>query len=323
MKKRENLLVILFLFCFCLVGCHGEKPTTTPPPSTEPTAQTTEATEPPTEPVTEPTEPEWPFGEVEELSYLSYEEYFSQEREYDPGTDVCFGRSWFWDTLPPGETASLGEIGGILGIVKSGVRKIAYAVTDLADYENCVWILADGYWIYGVRNNEELFRIDYHGGNYETLFCDGVHTLEKVDRRTFFLADHCVLYFAIFTEDSATACRLYLPTMTLDTLYTCDHTEFHMWGPASNWAVCWEEENFEFRRLLESEIQDPDSPFYQYSEAAAETLSNYYQVPMSYLHYFNSVTGEHYILEDYGRYCNPRTQENIDKNGYAWWKDFQ
>lgn len=325
---------ILLLIAFIAVGCANSSDateTTVPSTSTPTILETTpvtEETEPPE--ITESDLPPLldPYGEAEDLSFMSYEEYFSQQREYEYG-EMNRDCLWEWPLREGFEPTqySIQLRDGNLVVRWDATGELRHTILSWDDYrgQNCKWVVADGYWIYFLRDGRELFRVDYHGENYEALFVDGMHTLDYKPGN-FFLADHCTLFFPIYEGETVAICRLYLPEKKLDILCQTDASIFSSYLPRSNHEITWVEENSELSDIIEAEIADANSPFYQYSrEAALFAIPAAYHIPIHTSYYINTQTGEQYSLDYYGNYATAtnRTQENIEKNGDEWWKDFQ
>lgn len=326
---KKHMVFALLLINFLLIGCLGcgevesgaetETSETTQPAETGQTESTAQ---------TEPEEQAdaYPFGNVEDLEYLSYDEYFGEIRKYQMGVNMIPMLSWKWGDS---DGYSLVEKGDFLS-VEDPSFKCVHQIIVSPQCEDCEWAFADGYWIYGIRNEEELFRFDYFGEHYQTLFYDGIHTIPVMQRDhpgpQIWVLDYCVAFFTIYTDDSATICRLYLPTMTLDTIYTSDFPDLLLGGLLSNEEIIWSEPNPELVEMITRERNDPDSEYYGLSVGELKyMLSHANHIPSGYSHYFNAATGEHYMVgeDENGWPYYGRTPENIEKNGGQWWKDFQ
>lgn len=99
-------------------------------------------------------------------------------------------------------------------------------------------VAADDSWVYGVRDDVELFRMDYYGGQYEALFCDGAHTIGD----GVVLTCDFTLFFSANAEGGSTIYRLYLPDLTLDVLAETAASAATVQTAYTNYAVIWNED---------------------------------------------------------------------------------
>ena len=307
MKKWSSLLWICVVVML-LAACGGDLPETVP--ATEPTVTTEQVeTTPQTEPseTTCPTLPWTPMdGEV-----LSYEAYFSTVREYDVDVDNLNGnRSWGGYSIRYGE----GEL-----LVTNVYGTVLHTVPNVDT--NIDWVNCDDSWIYGIRNGDELLRIDYYGQNEEILYHASPYSIGMESAGHVYLAEECVLFFAACSEQGSRICRLYIPELRLDILAESDAALIQLAGVLSNHEVLWNEENVAFAEFL-SEMTEAELAKYPWDDLH-DRVSAEYRIPKSFRHYENTATGESYTLPSYGNYFTERTQENIAINGEKWWDDFR
>ena len=105
--------------------------------------------------------------EVEEQAYLSYEEYFSQQRLYDYAEDVFSG----WSL----QDADISYDGTVLRLTDSK----GTPMRDIATLKGYLFQTADKNWIYGISEASELVRVSY-SGKIETLFADRTGLLRSL-----------------------------------------------------------------------------------------------------------------------------------------------
>lgn len=266
--------------------------------------------------------PQFPFGRPQELEFMSYDEYDSICRTYHAETNaISHGLSWKWQD---GADYDIMVKNGTLYI--NGDRDgLIYKVAGQDGLDGCRWVLADGYWIYGIREDEELFRVDYFGEQYEVLLNSDRYGFKGLGEGNFTLFDHCSLYFKALTEAGAAYCRLYLPESRFEVLFETENCAIQT-DQISNYETVYTENNPDFAAALEAVTTDRESDFYgPVTDGVAISVSVKLRIPMYYFHYLNAHTGEHYTIERYGNYGEwiNRTAENVQKNGEQWWKDFQ
>lgn len=292
-------IVTLMIASVLLAGCtSSEQPTTLPdvPPST---AQTF--------PSTAPTLP-WISGDE---TSMGYEEYFSEVRPYQvEDGSLYFGRSWGDHSITYGE----GEL-----FVTDVQGNVLLCVPNVDTTIN--WVACDSHWIYGIRNEHELLRVNYQGINEEVLFRDNVHTIGLEHSGDLFLGEECTLFFAACSDTGSQICRLYLPTLTMDVLAESDSSLLTLTQVLSNHEVVWSEENPAFVELLEG-LTDEELAQYP-GDDLADWVSGDYKVAQTFLHYENDATGAHRSMSNFGAYYTERTAENIAANGTEWWKDIR
>ena len=116
--------------------------------------------------------------EVEEQAYLSYEEYFSQQRLYDYAEDVFSG----WSL----QDADISYDGTVLRLTDSK----GTPMRDIATLKGYLFQTADKNWIYGISETSELVRVSY-SGKIETLFADRTGLLRSLAEK-----EHAPIYLA-------------------------------------------------------------------------------------------------------------------------------
>lgn len=258
--------------------------------------------------------PHMDFGTLDESSFLSYDAYFSETKSYTIGVNLFPYMTWKFEN----EEYYIKETSSHLVVMDSS-NQIVHQIAALSDYPNCIWAAADGYWIYGVRDETELFRINMNAEQYEVLFNDGIHTVSTFVRQIA-IADYCTLFFWVKDDTNAIIYRLYLPEMTLDVLYEGEAEDVFLSWIISNNELVWAETNPEFTALVETITTDPESKYYGMHQT--DMASDEYMIPREYHHYINTYTGENYSIAMYFVYSE-RSPENIQNNGMRWWKDFQ
>ena len=114
---------------------------------------------------------------MEEQAYLSYEEYFSQQRLYDYAEDVFSG----WSL----QDADISYDGTVLRLTDSK----GTPMRDIATLKGYLFQTADKNWIYGISEASELVRVSY-SGKIETLFADRTGLLRSLAEK-----EHAPIYF--------------------------------------------------------------------------------------------------------------------------------
>ena len=120
----------------------------------------------------------------ETRDYLSYEEYFSQQRLYDYAEDVFSG----WSL----QDADISYDGTVLRLTDSK----GIPMQDIATLKGYLFQTADKNWIYGISETSELVRVSY-SGKIETLFADRtglLRSLAEKEHAPICLADGCTLF---------------------------------------------------------------------------------------------------------------------------------
>ena len=127
----------------------------------------------------------------ETRDYLSYEEYFSQQRLYDYAEDVFSG----WSL----QDADISYDGTVLRLTDSK----GIPMQDIATLKGYLFQTADKNWIYGISETSELVRVSY-SGKIETLFADRtglLRSLAEKEHAPIYLADGCTLFFLAGTDE--------------------------------------------------------------------------------------------------------------------------
>ena len=237
--------VRILALCLCLMLLWGCQSPVTPPAATTPTTAPTEPTVPPT---TGPAAPDWLAAD--RIS-PSYEEFFSQDLPY---TTAQTG----W-VVPQGESLAQyyirSETAGLYISTKpwSGGQKIpnSESLTGL------FIVGADGKWAY-LLSSEGILRLDMLTGESSVLVAqEGILQAN--------LHGYDVLYYCAASEDGTLGVyRLYIPTMTLDTLYEGIERgwDFFISFPRTTLgSITWSGINPEMAERLLSELNDPNSPY--------------------------------------------------------------
>lgn len=171
--------------------------------------------------------------EVEEQAYLSYEEYFSQQRLYDYAEDVFSG----WSL----QDADISYDGTVLRLTDSK----GIPMQDIATLKGYLFQTADKNWIYGISETSELVRVSY-SGKIETLFADRtglLRSLAEKEHAPIYLADGCTLFFLAGTDEGIGIYRLYLPNKQADVLYSSiprNALRLRLEPPPSNVEAVWD-----------------------------------------------------------------------------------
>jgi len=150
-------------------------------------------------------------------------------------------------------------------------------------FENTKVTCCDEYWVYLIKDNKELFRIDYNGENRQTLHVDESQKIAPFDPTYTHVRDNSVLFFVAAAGSDYGIYRLYLPDMTLDLLHTSEEKP-KLYVPYSNFEITWS---------------------CQVENAGKNTQEIYY--------YYNSQTGELLERPVYGG-------RSWDYSAWAWWK---
>ena len=207
---------------------------------------------------------------------LSYEEYFGQERSYTQSSNLYVN---LWQITPDGSSyyasnEDFTDSGYALCLDEQGFFIVNFENKEIPSWLNCArqddiayyhynyqkipfdicWsvpnthcfseascYVADGKWIYCVLNEKEIHRIDMLTGESELLvIADHIPSYSK---HCLEVNDSTVLYYLNQQDNYICINRLYLPTMTQDTLY--NHiplypfsAEFEMWVE-DNHTVRW------------------------------------------------------------------------------------
>ena len=303
----KKLLLCLAVLLLALTGCKQlaqefTEPTLQPiqttastkPPETAvptvvtgPTEISIESSEPtemiaPTETV-KPTEPkplEVADWQLDQAEYLSYEAYFSVEREF-AGDEMWAQSTHSW--IKGKYIYSVRERADEL-IVYCTETAGEYAIPNSEPYASYRIAGANGRFAY-LYNESKFLRIDLATGKAELIlqgqkFCG-------YPWGGFFLCDNLVAYYASYVNEELTIGRLYLPTLKNDILYTA-HAEYYdllLYRPETNKApIVWTLKNPDFVAYLKAELKKPNSTIktgehYDYSaiwhtDDAFETIMN-------------------------------------------------
>ena len=259
----------ILALCLCaalLWGC--QSPVTPPTTSTPTTAPTTIPTEP-TE-TTAPTEPDpaLPWYTGTEAAPMSYDKYFSATRKFSD-SQISQTRSW---TGPDGGTYTLQSDAQGLCIINES-QQILWTVPGTETSDNIQWLVCDGQWAYGITATD-ILRIELQSGKLEPLF-----TGEKLlcgdkgyKAANLMVCDRTMVLFAAVQNGKGCIFRLYLPTMTLDTL--CDEIPadtlprwLEIWIPEDNRYYPFMYLNPQLQPIVYETLADPDSPFREVIEA--------------------------------------------------------
>ncbi len=274
MKRRLFALLLVLALCLSICACkktdHQETTGITEPTNLAGTTGNTQKMEntKPSEPakITEPTKPTEPSKPtepapteppVEELSvsdwqlekpnYLSYEEYFSVEREYCDNPfysnknwvkgDQVYYFQWYMNQY---------EI-----ICYEPTRR--YAVPNSGEYKNYYTAGADGRYGY-IYNDSQFLRLDLATGETKILLTGSFLGIR--------LADNLVAYYTSYKDNVLTIGRLYLPTLKNDILYKTQGEFYNLalQRPKTNQSsLVWELWNPEFIDFLKAELANPNS----------------------------------------------------------------
>ena len=259
-----------------------------------------------------------PWDIEEQTVVLSYDDYFSDVREYD-GNDIRFGRG-------RGDYVIRYEEPHIS--LHNWVRD--EFLWDIADIDGCNWFTLGEQWIYCVVNQTTLLRMDYWGENREILFVDETGLLGKYAevRTQHYLFKDETLFFIAGSKDKLGIYRIYLPTRTVDVMYdeiplTAINLDLNK--PVSNHEITWTDGNPEFFAFYESLSSDwsslhENTPYN--SDEAIGMVELDYRIYSAREHYINTATNTYKEIPfGYVYLPKPRSDENVELNGEAWWKD--
>lgn len=249
MKKLRYLM----LLCLVLLLCACKPIVDTPPTTTQPaTVPTQSITEPTTQPTTAPTEPEALINwQVADRVSPSYEVFFSQDLPYN--TSSC---EW---AVSHGEQIALfslrSDVDGLY------VTPDYWTAVHWVPNSETIWELpiagADGKWGYLV-SDEGILRLDILTGE-TSLLVEHSGILQAK------LCGYDVLYYAA-TNSNATVdiYRLYIPTMTTDTLCEGIQTTCNLsiiFPSTTLGSITWNSINPDMLTRLTAELNDPNSPY--------------------------------------------------------------
>lgn len=192
---------------------------------------------------------------VEDPEYLSYEEYFSKDREYSRSSgsywmkqeDACwitFSVSWKDDGL----------------VIGGGEPEDKYLVPDSLNYNGFEILAADGKYVYLL--DTEIGRMDMVTGGYETLYM-------AEDILCWASYDGMVTYFIALHEtdgqETIKICRMYLPTGQVDVVHEESATDIYYLHLEKVYSglgdVRWTKLNPDYIAAMRKELADPDSDY--------------------------------------------------------------
>lgn len=255
--------------------------------------------------------------EVEEQAYLSYEEYFSQQRLYDYAEDVFSG----WSL----QDADISYDGTVLRLTDSK----GTPMRDIATLKGYLFQTADKNWIYGISEASELVRVSY-SGKIETLFADRtglLRSLAEKEHAPIYLADGCTLFFLAGTDEGIGIYRLYLPNKQADVLYSSiprNALRLRLEPPPSNVEAVWDNGDVLFFARYEELLNTSSgyAPEAMGEDECIGILELDEKLYSAQAHYINALTGDYREMPyGYVYLPMPRSKENIALNGEAWWLD--
>ena len=254
---------------------------------------------------------------MEEQAYLSYEEYFSQQRLYDYAEDVFSG----WSL----QDADISYDGTVLRLTDSK----GTPMRDIATLKGYLFQTADKNWIYGISEASELVRVSY-SGKIETLFADRtglLRSLAEKEHAPIYLADGCTLFFLAGTDEGIGIYRLYLPNKQADVLYSSiprNALRLRLEPPPSNVEAVWDNGDVLFFARYEELLNTSSgyAPETMGEDECIGILELDEKLYSAQAHYINALTGD-YRKMPYGYVYlpMPRSKENIALKGEAWWLD--
>ena len=269
-------------------------------PSTESTAPSTETTAPsqttPSE--TAPTEPNLAWY-VEDLNYMSHEDFFAVER-----TPTQILRPLVWTDSHGVDCVLTGHDG--LQIFRDG--KYIFRVPNIESLDPDITLVsADGQYAY-LQDGSRLFRVSLLTGETETLFTfDNIIHLAQPFREMY--------YIAAEMNGTISLCRVYLPTTTLDVLYDGIPARtpldwLRILFPYGNYGIIsWEGISPEMVDALYAEFSNPDSKYYPNFGDEYNDLSAFWENPEQMRQLYRS-----------GQAGTPMIKLQEDKNLQALWK---
>lgn len=244
MKKLRILIPLCLVLLLCACRISPEPPVTTIQPTTVPTQPTTEPTTVPTE----PPEPEWLLAD---RVSPSYEDFFSQDLPYNT-------QSYRW-TVSKGDSLIQYYIRteGDGLYISSNPWGNDYMIPDSENLIELRIVGADGKWAY-LQSGEGILRLDMQTGA-STLFVAHAGIL-RAD-----LCGYDVLYYAaVNADDTIGIYRLYIPTMTQDTLFEGIEKilDLSISFPSTTLGnISWYGINPDMADRLLTELNDPNSPY--------------------------------------------------------------
>lgn len=243
MKKLRILipLCLVLLLCACRI-------TPEPPVTTQPTTVPTQPTAEPTTVPTEPPEPQWLLAD---RVSPSYEDFFSQ--------DLPYNTNQFGWVVPQGESLAQyyirSETGGLY--IATNPWNGGYKIPNSENLMELPIVGADGKWAY-LHSSEGILQLDMQTGESTLLVAHG-----SILRSA--LCGYDVLYYAAIAEnDTIGVYRLYIPTMTTDTLCEgiANGYDLDIRFPSTTLGtVSWSCINPDMAQRLFAELNDPNSPY--------------------------------------------------------------
>lgn len=252
------LISIIFLF----VVLWQENNNALPPESTAPT-ETLEAIL-----TTAPTEPDISWVNNKQ-DFLPYEAYFSEPYLYK-SEKKAFGRNGNFHWRVPADKGyrwfDLEKDAAGYYIHQSGYKQVLRRLPVISEMTNCVWHFTDGKWLYGIRDNRQVIRVNLETEQAEVIFTgDWIPVDESSIWQGFCLYDDTVLYFPAIVDERIEIYRVYLPEMRLDVLYDkipgSPYMGYHEYVIYDSMNIHWECLNPECVPYLQQILSDPDSKY--------------------------------------------------------------
>ena len=206
----------------------------------------------------------WIAPEFNAADSLGYEEFFAQESVYhDPDAPwygyIHAGNSvWF---------AGDGELRALYGLgldedgfyIYKDLRVPHYRITNTQDFSDCSAVITNTRQLYCAVDGK-LLRVDVLSGERDPLY-----SAEYIPDLV--LCHNDVLYFLAISDGILSLNRLYLPSMTLDVLYSQTAPEvpmncYDLHTPDSNQSVItWETINPLFWKAVTEILEGPESEY--------------------------------------------------------------
>jgi hypothetical protein len=246
--------VRIFALCLCAALLWGCQSPVTPPTTTTPTtAPTTIPTEPTVPPTTEPPAPQWL---VSDRISPSYDDFFTQDLSYNT---ITYG----W-TITEGDSLAQyyirNEGDGLY--ISTNRWSGGYKIPNSENLMELPIVGADGKWTY-LHSSEGILQLDMQTGESTLLVAHG-----SILRSA--LCGYDVLYYAAIAEnDTIGIYRLYIPTMTTDTLCEgiANGYDLDIRFPSTTLGtVSWSCINPDMAQRLFAELNDPNSPYLEGDE---------------------------------------------------------
>lgn len=298
-----------------------------------------------------------PWADYTAPEALSYEEYFSVEREY---AISAYGEGesdtvWYSDPKPDWWPTDEGldyamqmrirnSPEGSLGLDWMGEEY----VTWWPDASQVTSLSLTNQWVY-LAVGDTLYRVRPSGEELETVqqFENGAVLQVLAHRR------EDVAFVLVQQEDAYEIYRYYGVSGTVDLMHTISRTpepvDLALSSPASNWAIVWSMKNPEFVQLAEELYPEYLQTHPEIADEATGRVTYYGLLELEKEQfsgltcYLNGLTGEYYELLSTSVYTRAektgtpeliggeapmysntlRTEENIAKNGHRWWQDYQ